>query len=156
MPPSLRRAVRSIDDLTEFLKPMDIIYVGGGNTANMLNIWRLHEFDSALLAAHRNGTILSGISAGAACWFESCVTDSFGSLKPLNDGLGIISGRFCPHYNSEPGRPEVYSDLVARKQLPPGIGLDDGIAVRYRGGVIVESFRSSEDAHVHFINLESD
>ena len=38
-------------DLVEFAKSQDVIYVGGGNTANMLVIWRLHEFDNALRLA---------------------------------------------------------------------------------------------------------
>ena len=56
----------------------DVIYVGGGNTANMLAIWRVHGIDRALREAWSRGAVLGGWSAGANCWFEDCVTDSFG------------------------------------------------------------------------------
>ena len=56
----------------------DVIYVGGGNTANMLAIWRVHGIDRALREAWERGAVLGGWSAGANCWFEDSVTDSFG------------------------------------------------------------------------------
>src|SRR5690348_12899493 len=62
---------RSVDDLAAFAREQDIVYVGGGNTANLLAIWRLHGFDQALYSAYQNGTVLAGISAGSLCWFEA-------------------------------------------------------------------------------------
>src|SRR5262245_14200298 len=89
---------RRVVDLLSFAKGQDIIYVGGGNTANMLAVWRLQGFDRALREALTTGTILAGVSAGSACWFECAVTDSFGpELAQLNDGLGFLTGSNCPH-----------------------------------------------------------
>ena len=62
----------------QFVMEQDVIYVGGGNSANMLAVWRLHGFDKALRAAWNAGVVMAGISAGAICWFEDGVTDSFG------------------------------------------------------------------------------
>ncbi len=118
----------------------DIVWVGGGNTANMLTIWRLHGVDNALRAAWENGAILAGCSAGANCWFEDCVTDSFGpQLAPLADGLGILAGSFCPHHDTEDLRRPVYRQLVADGTLPPGIACDDFAAVLYDGTELAEA-----------------
>lgn len=112
------------------LLDMDLIYVGGGSTANLLSLWRLHGLDETLRQAAAEGIILAGISAGANCWFDASSTDSFGDLAPLNDGLGFISGSVCPHYHGEPGRVETFDEWIGTGQLPgPGLGIDDHAAV---------------------------
>jgi dipeptidase E len=117
----------------------DIVVVGGGNTANMLAIWRLHGVDTALRAAWERGAVLAGGSAGANCWFESCVTDSFGpQLAALADGLGILAGSFCPHSDTEELRRPIYRQLVADGSLQPGIACDDLAAVLYNGTELAE------------------
>ena len=91
---------RSVADLDAFVLDQDVVYVGGGNTANLLAIWRLHGLDLALEKAYRAGVVMAGISAGMNCWFEESVTDSFGTqLAPLHDGLGPLAGSCCPHYD---------------------------------------------------------
>ncbi len=96
---------RSVDDLPSFIAAQDVVIVGGGNTANMLAIWRLHGVDRALRDASANGTVLTGWSAGCICWYEASITDSFTpELGPLHDGLAILKGSACPHYDSEERR----------------------------------------------------
>ena len=65
----------------------DVVYVGGGSTANLLAIWRTHGLPDLLREAAANGTVLAGISAGMNCWFEASSTDSFGPLAPLDLSL---------------------------------------------------------------------
>src|SRR4030043_680356 len=48
----------------------DIIYVGGGNTANTMRVWKKNELDKILKKAGKKGIILSGLSAGSICWFK--------------------------------------------------------------------------------------
>ena len=104
---------RTVVDLRAFVLAQDVVYVGGGNTANMLAVWRVHGLDSILVEAWRAGVVLAGLSAGAICWFEAGVTDSFGpSLGPLRDGLGLLPGSMCPHYDGEPLRRPTYQRLV--------------------------------------------
>jgi dipeptidase E len=62
----------------------DVIYVGGGNTANLLVLWRRHGLDVLLRQAWSPGAVLAGVSAGMLCWFKGGVTDSFGALEALN------------------------------------------------------------------------
>src|SRR5262245_25585171 len=101
------------DDLRELVLGQDAISVGGGNTANMLAIWRVHGFDVILREAWESGVLLFGVSAGMLCWFEAGVTDSFGPLlEGLRDGLGFLAGSACPHYDGEELRRPRYRDLV--------------------------------------------
>src|SRR5947209_19238478 len=89
-------------DLRELALAQDVILVAGGNTANMLAVWRVHGFDRILREAWNAGVVLSGWSAGMICWFEAGVTDSFGpQLAGLRDGLGFLPGSACPHYDGE-------------------------------------------------------
>ena len=77
------------DDPAAHVARQDVVYVGGGNTANMLAIWRVHGVDRALRDVWERGAVLGGMSAGANCWFEDSVTDSFGpALRPLGDEMG--------------------------------------------------------------------
>src|SRR5215469_16002594 len=64
-------------DLATFLCAHDAVFVGGGNTRNMLALWRLWGLDDALHVAYRRGVVLSGSSAGAICWFRAGLTDSY-------------------------------------------------------------------------------
>jgi dipeptidase E len=129
---------RTVDDIDGFIKAQDVVMVGGGNTANMLAIWRLHGVENALRGAYANGTILTGWSAGCICWFEAGITDSFTpELGPLRDGLKLLKGSACPHYDSEERRRPVYAREVAAG-LPPGVALDDAVQASYEDERLVE------------------
>jgi peptidase E len=122
---------RVVDDIAGFIAAQDIVMVGGGNTANMLAIWRVHGVDAALGQAYAGGTVLTGWSAGCICWFEAGITDSFTpELGPLHDGLRILRGSACPHYDSQERRRPVYARELAAG-LPAGIALEDGVAALY-------------------------
>jgi dipeptidase E len=130
----------------EHLAAQDVIYVSGGNTANALALWRLHGVDDALRAAWERGAVLGGVSAGANCWFESCVTDSFGPrLEPLHDGLGLLPGSFCPHYDGEELRRPAYRALV-EDGFPAGYAADDDAAFHFVGTEVREVVSSREGA----------
>ncbi len=91
------------------------------------------------------GTILTGWSAGCICWFEAGITDSFTpDLGPLRDGLGLLPGSSCPHFDSEDWRPIVYAREIAAG-LPAGIALDDGVAASYEDERLVEIVSGRED-----------
>jgi len=122
---------RTDNPATKILQ-QDVIYVGGGNTANMLAIWRLHGVDRALRRAWQNGIVLTGLSAGMNCWFEACSTDSFGPLAPLEDGLGFLPGSACPHYDGEVERRPKFHHFI-QEGLKPGYAADDGAALHFIG-----------------------
>jgi dipeptidase E len=121
------------ESLRELALSSDAILVCGGNTANMLAVWRVHGFDTILREAWEAGVLLTGWSAGMICWFEAGVTDSFSPrLDGMRDGLGLLPGSACPHYDGEALRRPVYTQLV-RDGFPAGIALDDGVAAHYLG-----------------------
>ncbi len=131
--PSCLRLFGMPENPAEHLAQQDVIYVSGGNTANALALWRLHGVDRALRDAWERGAVLGGVSAGANCWFECSVTDSFGrQLDALDDGLAILAGSFCPHYDGEELRRPVYRALVD-EGFAPGYAADDGVALHFAG-----------------------
>jgi peptidase E len=126
------------DGLRELALSHDAILVCGGNTANMLAVWRVHGFDRILREAWEAGIVLFGWSAGMICWFEAGVTDSFGpQLAGMHDGLGFLPGSACPHYDGEDLRRPVYTGLVA-DGFPAGLALDDRAGARFDGTELVE------------------
>ena len=118
----------------ERLLESDAIVVSGGNTANMLAVWNVHGVDDVMREAWDHGIVLTGWSAGAICWFDSGVTDSFGpQLAPLDGCLGFLAGSFCPHYDGEERRRPVYRQLVADGALPGGYAADDLVGLHFAG-----------------------
>src|SRR5215475_15349537 len=122
----------NVDDPEDLLMSQDVIFVGGGSVANMLAVWRVHGLDRIMRRAWESGVVLAGVSAGAICWFEGGTTDSFGPvIRPFTAGLGLLSGSYCPHYDSEPTRRPTFQSLVADGSLPAGVACDDGAAAHF-------------------------
>jgi peptidase E len=141
---------RQVADIETFLLDQDVIYVGGGNTANMLAVWRVHGVDKVLKTAWERGVVLAGSSAGALCWFEGGITDSFGpDLGPIKDGLKLLSGTFCPHYDSESLRRPRYEELVGSGQLGDGFAADDGVGLLFEGRNFSEAVASLPGQHAY-------
>ena len=136
-------------DLREHVLAQDVIFVSGGNTANLLAIWRAHGFDEIIREAWEQGIVLAGSSAGMICWFEAGVTDSFGpQLEGMRDGLGFLPGSACPHYDGEEQRRPVYTRLVA-SGFPAGMAADDAVGLHYVGTELREAVTVREGAHAY-------
>ena len=119
----------------ERLAEADVLLVGGGKTVNLMALWQAHGVDRAIRARIASGDmVLAGVSAGGACWYEGCVTDSFGPVSPWRGGLGLLSGSFCPHFDGESDRAPCYTEAVADGDLPGGFAADDGAAIHYIDG----------------------
>ncbi len=138
---------RTVADIDAFLQDQDGIYVGGGNTASLLAVWGAHGVDVGLRRAHDAGVVLAGISAGSICWFGSGTTDSYGPpLQAVHGGLGLIAGSHSPHYDGEAERRPTYHRLIADGDLPDGYAADDGAALVFDGGVLVEAVTERDGA----------
>jgi len=118
------------EDLRSAILGADVIFVGGGNTANMLAIWRVHGLDALLREAWDAGVVLSGSSAGGICWFEQGVTDSFGPQLGPMDCLGFLEGSLCPHWDDEELRKPVYRGLL-RDGFRAGYAAEAGVGLRF-------------------------
>jgi peptidase E len=146
-PSVLRLFKRSGEDLRDVVLAQDVIYVGGGNTANLLAIWRYHGVDRLMREAWERGVVLAGISAGALCWFEGGTTDSFGpELAPLRDGLGFLPGSFSPHYDGEVDRRPAHRRAIRDGLLADGFAADDGVALHFVGTTLAEAVSSRPSA----------
>jgi peptidase E len=140
---------RKVDDLAGFLSEQDLVYVGGGNTVNLLAVWRAQGLDRVLPEVLAAGTIFCGVSAGALCWFERGITDSYGpDLKPLTNGLGLLPGAFCPHYDSDWRRPDEFDDFV-RVYGGPALAAEDGVALHFRDGDLLRAVTSRPNARAY-------
>ncbi len=134
VPFHLRLFQRSVRDLRSFVLGCDVIHVSGGNTANMLDVWRRQGLDSVLREAWAGGAVMTGGSAGGICWFEGGTTDSYGpDLAVLPEGLGLIPGSFCPHYDAEDQRQPLFQQAVLSGELPAGYGVDNLASVHFHG-----------------------
>jgi peptidase E len=143
---------RTVDDIDARIRDQDVVIVGGGNTANMLAIWRVHGVDRALRAAYDGGTVLTGWSAGCICWFEGGTTDSFTpELGALRDGLAFLRGSATPHYDSEARRATVYAREIAAG-LPAGIALDDAVAASYADEQLIEVVSGREGGRAFMVD----
>jgi dipeptidase E len=136
-------------DLATVLLEQDVIYVGGGNTKSMLAVWRAWEIPALLRRAWESGTVLAGVSAGAICWFETGVTDSWGSgLNPL-PCLGFLPGACCPHYDGEAERRPALHRLIERGTIAAALALDDGAAAHFINGQLANIVSSRPDARAY-------
>jgi dipeptidase E len=131
----------------------DIFYVGGGNTREMLAIWRRCGLDHALKEAWQAGKILCGISAGAICWFEQAISDSVveGELHPLKC-LGFLPGTAAPHYD-EPGRRETFHRCLLSGDVSPGYGIDNSAALHFEGTRLTNAVASRSEARAYHVAL---
>jgi dipeptidase E len=127
-------------DYVRAAREADLIYVGGGNTPAMIAVWREFGFDRALREAYDAGTVIAGISAGANCWFEHYVTDSVPG-GGVREGLGWLSGTFCPHLDSETWR-----QAMLAKQPAPAVGAGEHVMVMYENEQWQEAVHSSRHA----------
>lgn len=130
------------ESFDKYLCRHDAVFVGGGNTRNMLALWRLWDLDSALRKAYERGVVIAGVSAGALCWFRAGLTDSFPGRYAQLRALGWLPGSFCPHFDSEPKRQPTYRRLIAEGVIPGGYAVDDGVALHFVDGKLVKTVSS--------------
>ncbi len=138
-------------DLRKTILNQDAIFVGGGNTKSMLAVWRDWGIDGILREAWEKGIVMSGVSAGAICWFEEGVTDSWaGSLKPMKC-LGFLKGSCCPHWSGEKDRKPSYRKMLKSGEIGPGIAIDDGAAAHFVGQKLHKILHAEKGASVRMI-----
>jgi dipeptidase E len=142
-------------DFDDFMMEQDVIYVGGGNTRNLLVLWREWGLDVAIRKAYENGTVLAGISAGANCWFDEFSTDSMGPLAPWK-GLGWLKGSFCPHYDGEADRRPSLKRMLESGEIGPGLASDDGSAAHFVNEELFRCVSSRPGSKVYQVNVHGE
>jgi peptidase E len=142
-------------NLRDLVRSQDVIYVGGGNTKSMLAVWREWQLPELLVEAYESGVVMSGQSAGAICWFHSGVTDSWADrLRPL-DGLGLLPGSCCPHYDGEVERRPAYHALIQSGDLPAGYAIEDGVAAHFSNGTLERVVSKCPGSRAYYVSVEN-
>lgn len=148
-PSHLSLFLQPIEPLAAFVARHDVIYVSGGNTRNMLLLWRAWGLGEILRAAYERGAVLAGSSAGALCWFAGGVTDSYPGRYAALRCLGWLHGSFCPHYDAEPKRKPVYRKLVKTGVLAAGYAADDNVGLHFVDERLLRIISSKRTARAH-------
>ena len=140
-------------DLRALVLAQDVIFVGGGNTRSMLAVWKEWGLPEILREASASGVVMAGVSAGAICWFEQGVTDSWADrLRPL-PCLGWLSGSCCPHYDGEIERRPAYRALLSEGQIKPGYAIEDGVAAHFKNGELATVVSKRAGARAYRVSL---
>lgn len=140
--------------IREKILEQDVIYVGGGNTKNLITLWRDWGVDRFIREAHERGTVLAGISAGMICWFEQGITDSVpGPLSAL-PCLGWFKGSACPHYDGEATRRPRFHAMLESGEIGAGYAADDSAALHFVDGVLKEAVCSVAGKSAYWLSLK--
>ncbi|WP_221392207.1 peptidase E [Dyadobacter sp. NIV53] len=134
---------------------MDAIIVGGGNTLNMMVIWKAHRIDEILKTAWEKGIVLAGGSAGSLCWFEHGTTDSRPIELSKVDGLGFIKTSHCPHYHAEPQRKPLYWSKIKSKEYKAGYACDDKAGIYFEDNEVKKVVALDDQNNCYFVSLEN-
>ena len=116
------------ENLENKILSQDIIYVGGGNTKSMLAVWKEWNLESILKSAYERGIVMSGVSAGAICWFDKGITDSFAEKLEILDCLGFVNGVACPHFDEEKEREPFVNEIIESQRINSCICIEGNCA----------------------------
>jgi len=140
----------------EVLLSMDAIYVSGGNTVNMLAVWKAQGVDVILREAYEQGILLGGGSAGGICWFDNGLTDSRPIELTAMPAMGWLKGSFSPHFLSEPGRRKYCHKFVLNGEMSSGYAIDEPVGILFEDEVFVKAVGSRRDAQGFWVELKGD
>ncbi len=136
----------------EIIMDMDAIVVGGGNTLNMMAIWKAQGIDIALKKAYEKGTIMAGGSAGSLCWFTGGSTDSRPKDLSIVECLGFLDYSHSPHYLKELTRRPLYQKLILENKLKPGYACDDQAGLLFVNGKVSKSVTLNTENKNYFVS----
>ena len=144
-------------DLNELILNQDAIFVGGGNTKSMLAVWKEWRLDKILKKAYLRGTVMSGVSAGAICWFQNGITDSWASNLKMMPCLNFVKGTCCPHYDEEPERKPAVKNFLLRSKTKNVYAVDGGAALHIKDEKIFRSviFKKNKSSYLVDIKKKS-
>lgn len=137
----------------EIIMSMDAIVVGGGNTLNMIAIWKAQGIDTVLKKAYDKGIILSGGSAGSLCWFTGGSTDSRPKTLTLVECLGFLNYSHSPHYHAEPARRPLYHNSILSGSLKAGYACDDRAGLLFINGTMKKSVSLDATNNNYFVSV---
>ena len=141
-------------NLKEHILDQDIIYVGGGNTKSMLAVWREWGLDKILFEAYKNNIIMSGVSAGAICWFQKGITDSWKDHQATLDCLNFVDGVCCPHYDEEPERIPYVKEILVNQEIKSCFAIEGYAALHLIDDMPKYNVSFKKDTSCHYVSLK--
>ena len=120
------------ENLEDKVLTQDIIYVGGGNTKSMLAVWKDWNLHEILQNAYEKGIVMSGVSAGAICWFDKGITDSFANKLTILNCLGLVKDIACPHFDEEKEREPYVNDVIESEIIESCICIEGNCALHIK------------------------
>ena len=142
-------------NLKEHIFKQDIIFVGGGNTKSMLAVWREWGLDEILSDAYNSGVIMSGVSAGAICWFENGITDSWKDNQAILPCLSFVKGNCCPHYDEEPERIPFVSKILKNDEIDDCLAIEGFCALHVVDDLPKYIVSFGNETNCHFVSYKN-
>jgi len=143
-------------NLEKIIMKNDIIFVGGGNTKSMLAVWRDWGLDIILKEAYESGVIMSGVSAGAICWFQRGITDSWANKLNIIDCLSFTKGNCCPHYDEEAERKPSLSNFILNEQINECFAIEGGCALHIKNDAVFKAVSFKEEKNSFLVKEEDE
>ncbi len=143
-------------DLERLINEQDVIFVGGGNTKSMLAVWKDWGLDLILSEAYKNGVVMSGVSAGAICWFDNGITDSWSIELKVMECMGFIKANCCPHYDEEPLRKPAVKSFLKNNDLNECFCIEGGNALHFVNEEVLNSVSFGNKKNSYLANYVND
>ena len=144
------------DDPNDFFKDVDVIFVDGGSTRNLVALLREWGAIDPLIEAYRRGVLIAGASAGISMFFDWYITDSVLTRISVGRGLGVLSGTVCAHHDARADRRRVLDRFVSDDDSAlPAYGLDEGVSVYFVNERLRQQYTVMPDTWVHAIRDEA-
>ena len=137
--------------LEQFVLSQDMIFVGGGSPRFLMQVWRKCRMDRIIKKAWKQGIVLSGMSAGAICWFEDGFKNPKDDMWRRIACLGMLEGSYCPHYDKRGELRKSYRKMISSGELDSGYGVQDGVALHYVGTELKYVISSDPDARAFHV-----
>ncbi|MBR6288270.1 MAG: Type 1 glutamine amidotransferase-like domain-containing protein [Acholeplasmatales bacterium] len=123
----------NINDFDSLLNKADILYVGGGVSDDLVDIFKKYNLDKVLYKYLDSNKIYAGSSAGAMLYTKVAMGDKDMFLDNFHnynykmvDCLGILNISICPHYQNEDLI--FYNDVIKEYSLD-SFGIEEDTAV---------------------------
>ena len=142
-------------DIHKHIMNQDVVFVGGGNTKSMLAVWRDWGMNNVLKDAYNKGVIMSGVSAGAICWFTSGITDSWDNQLQILPCLDFITGTCCPHYDEEPSRIPYVNKVIIENKISNCVSIEGGTAMHFVNGSPFQNVCFKKNKNSYYVYFEN-
>ncbi|MDC0577276.1 peptidase E [Gammaproteobacteria bacterium] len=143
-------------DLEQLIPQQDAIFVGGGNTKSMLAVWKDWNLDKLLKDAYEKGAVMSGVSAGANCWFERAVVDSWEEDLRVIDCMGFVKGNCCPHYDEEPQRRPAVKKFLKDGIMESCYSVEGNCALHIKNDEEYLSVDFGKEKNAYIVSIDDD